>query len=140
MTKREVRIESQTQSQIPSRALRLFSLALADRSPEDVVVLAIVVPELELRNVQREVLAADFVERPHDAALEDAPETFNRVRVDRADNVLALGVVNDAMREFFAERAIAAPCIGADQAYFFGNRAAHEGGEGRGIDVLDERG
>ena len=68
-------------------------LASANRGPKDVVVLAMIVPQLELRNVKRQVLAADFVESAHDPALEDAPEAFDRVRVDRADDVLALSVL-----------------------------------------------
>jgi hypothetical protein len=52
------------------RISALFS-ALADRGPEDVIVLAMIVPELELRNVKRQVLAADLVESEHDAVLED---------------------------------------------------------------------
>src|SRR5262249_54403878 len=41
----------------------LFISASPDRLSEDVVVLAVVVPELELRHVQRQILAADLVER-----------------------------------------------------------------------------
>ena len=47
----------------------------------------IVVPELELRNVERHVFGADFVEAADDARL-NRPEAFNRVRVDCADNEL----------------------------------------------------
>ncbi len=54
---------------------------------ENVRILPVIVAELKLRDVQRYVLAADLVEASHDPALEDRPETFNRVRVDRADHV-----------------------------------------------------
>jgi len=112
-------------------------LAAPDRLAEDVLIVAVVVAKLEFRDVERHIFGADFVECAHNAAFENRPEAFNGVGVDRADNVLALGVVNDTVRELFAERAVAAPCVGAEQAYFFENRAAHESGQCCGIDVLD---
>src|SRR5579862_9480165 len=63
--------------------------------PEDVFVEPIVVLELEFSDVQRQILGADFVERANNPALENAPEAFNRVCVNRADDVLASGVLND---------------------------------------------
>src|SRR5438552_15027611 len=111
--------------------------ASPDRLAEDVRVIAVVVAELEFRDVERHVLGADLVEGADNAALEDAAEAFNRVGVDRADNVLTLGVVNDAMRELFTERPVTAPCVSAKQAHSFRNCAAHESGESRSIDVLD---
>ena len=50
------------------------SLASADRLSEDVVVQAVVIPEGELRDVQRRILGADLVERADHAALQDRPE------------------------------------------------------------------
>jgi hypothetical protein len=38
------------------------------------------------------------VERANDTALEDRPKAFNRLRVDRADNILMFGMVNSRMR------------------------------------------
>jgi len=118
----------------PRSPLHLTAL---DCCSEDVRVPPIVVAELELRDVERHVFGADFVEGADNAALEDRPEAFNRVRVDRTDNVLAFGMINDAMRELFTERPITSPCVSAEQTDFLRNRAAHESGEGRGIDVLD---
>jgi hypothetical protein len=66
----------------------LISAATDSRS-ENVIVKAIIVPELELRNVKMQVFLTDVVECADDAALEDAPEALNRVGVNRADNVLA---------------------------------------------------
>ena len=61
-------------------------LTPADCLPENIRVLAVVVAELKLRDVQRKVLVADLVESADNTALKDAPETFNRIRVHRADN------------------------------------------------------
>jgi hypothetical protein len=55
---------------------------------EDVRILAIIVAELKLRDVQRHIFGAHLVERVDHAALEDRPETFNRVGVNRADHVV----------------------------------------------------
>jgi hypothetical protein len=59
-----------------------------NRRPENIRVVAIVVPELKFRNVERHVFAAHLVERANDAEFEDRPEAFNRVRVNRADDIL----------------------------------------------------
>ena len=74
----------------PPRISASFS-ASANRGSEDVGILAIVVPELELCNVKRQVFGADFMESTYDAALEDAPEALNRIGANRADNVLQHG-------------------------------------------------
>ena len=60
-----------------------YSLTSADRLAEDVGVVAVVVAELELGDVERQIFGADFVECADNAALEDRPEAFNRVGVDR---------------------------------------------------------
>ena len=46
-----------------------FRLASADCRSEDIPVLAIVIPDLELGNIERHVLVADLVEGADDAAL-----------------------------------------------------------------------
>jgi hypothetical protein len=63
--------------------------ASLNRRSENVVVRAIIVPELELRNVKMQVFLAHVVESADDAALEDAPEAFNRVGVNGTHSVLA---------------------------------------------------
>jgi len=55
----------------------VFLLASLNRHSENVVVEAIIVPELELCNVKMQVLPADVVESADNPALEDAPEAFN---------------------------------------------------------------
>ena len=54
-------------------------------------------PELEFGNVQGQVLFANLVERPDDAPLEDAPKTFDGIRVDGPVDVLAVRVADDFM-------------------------------------------
>jgi hypothetical protein len=71
-----------------------MQIALDNRSSKNVCILAIVVAELELGNVERHVLGAHLVERAHHAALEDRPEAFDGLCMNRADNILSLGMIN----------------------------------------------
>ena len=81
-------------------------LATIDRRSEDVRVHAVVVPELELGNIERHVFTADLVEGSDDAALEDRPEAFNRLSMNGTDNVLPFGMVDDAVVIFLPEVSI----------------------------------
>lgn len=65
---------------------------------EDVGVVAIVVAELELRDVQRHVFRAHLVERADDAALEDRPEAFNRVGVKQDLQIAYAKLLNENAR------------------------------------------
>ena len=56
---------------------------------EDIGVSPIVIPKFKLRNIQGQTFTADLVIGPDDAALDERPEAFNRVRVNCANNVLA---------------------------------------------------
>ena len=69
-------------------------LAFSNCRPKDVRVQAVIITELELGDIDRQVLFADLVEGSNHAALDQRPEAFNRVRVDSADDVLAVVVVN----------------------------------------------
>ena len=65
----------------------MICLTPLDRFGEDVVVEPIIVAELEFRDVQRQVLAADLVIRADHAALNQRPEAFDGVGVNDAVNV-----------------------------------------------------
>ena len=56
--------------------MRQPALTYTDRRSEDVRILPIVVAELKLRDVQRHIFGADFVEAADNPALEDRPKTF----------------------------------------------------------------
>ena len=51
-----------------------MSLRTGNRCAENVGVMPIIVAELKLGHVQRQILAADFVVAAHDAALNQRPE------------------------------------------------------------------
>jgi hypothetical protein len=96
------------------------------RRSKHVRVHAIVVPELKLRDVKRHIFGAHLVERADHAALEDRPETLNRVRVNRADNVLLGVVIHLGVRIFRQIIAVTGPSVGRQQANLVGNGFIHK--------------
>jgi hypothetical protein len=60
------------------------SLTSAYCRAENIGIKAVVIAELKLRDVQRHVFGAHFVERADYAVLEDRPEAFNRIVVNSA--------------------------------------------------------
>jgi hypothetical protein len=97
---------------------------------------AVVIAELKLRDVQRQIFGRHFVERADHATLEDAPKALNRVRVDRANNVLAAMVVNFLVRQVAKIVAVARPRIRRQEANLVGNRLVDEIEHGLRIDAL----
>lgn len=74
--------------------LRLLALTLlfcipfsasANSFTKNVGIVPVIIPELKFRNVERKVFAADLVIGANDPALDEAPESFNRVRVDSTE-------------------------------------------------------
>ena len=61
---------------------RGFEPPAPNRFPENVVVQAVVIPELELGHIQRQVLGGDFVIGADNAALEDRHGPVNLVSGD----------------------------------------------------------
>jgi len=51
-------------------------------------------PKLEFPNVQRQIFAAELVATAHNAALQERPETINRLSMDDPVNVLPSGVAD----------------------------------------------
>jgi hypothetical protein len=97
----------------------------------------VVVAELKFRDVERHIFGGHFVERADHAALEDAPKAFNRVRVNRADNVLAAMVVNFLVRQMAKIIAVAGPRVGRQQANLVGNRLINKIEHRLGVDALE---
>jgi hypothetical protein len=62
-----------------------------DSRSENVHVFPVVISELELRNIERHIFAAHFVERADYTALEDRPKAFDGLSVNCANDVLARG-------------------------------------------------
>jgi hypothetical protein len=83
---------------------------------ENIDVLAVVMPELKLCDVKRQIFAADLVIGADNAALQDAPEALNRVGMDRAHNVVTAALANDLVRIGAAQEAITGMFVGREQA------------------------
>ena len=115
----------------------LSSLAALNRRSENIVIEPIVVAELKLRDVQRHVFGADLVEAANDAALEDAPEAFNRIGMDRTDNVPLRAVMGSGVRVAF-QVPIDAAFVGGEQAHLVRNGFVDEGFCGFAGDVRQD--
>jgi hypothetical protein len=132
---------------IESARWRLWRFAEAPASPrasascyscaEDIGVVPIVVAELEFGDVQREILLADLVIAAHNAALDERPEAFNRVRVDRADHVIAERMVNRDMRIGLVETLIRGQRVRHQKTDLVGNGGTDEIGQRIHADVLN---
>jgi hypothetical protein len=107
------------------------------RGTEDVLVVTIVIAPLEFGDIQRQIFAADFVETAHDAALQERPETINRLSMDRAIDVLASAMPHDTMP---FQLAISRMIISRDQANFFRNGFADEAVQSFNVGMVDDAG
>lgn len=112
-------------------------LTPADCRSKDIRILAIVVAELKLGNIERHIFFADLMERADNTAFQDRPKTFNRIRVNCADHVLTLAMADSGVGIFAVKVAIAASVIGAKQADFVRHGFMHETFERGDIDVID---
>jgi len=113
-------------------------LTSTNRCTEDIGIVPIIIAELELGHVKRQVLRADLVISADDAALEDRPETLNRVGVDCTHDVLALGVIDLLMgAEGYVHVGIACGLVSAEQADLVRDHFEQEDPQGLFLDVLD---
>lgn len=114
-----------------------MNLASRNRRSEDVRIHPIVVTELELGDVQRQIFLADFVETADDATLEDRPKPFDGLSVNCADDVLPTRMIDGDVRKLFVEMLVSDPLVGTEQTDFRGNGLANELGERRGLHILN---
>jgi hypothetical protein len=80
--------------------------------PEYVRVVTVVVAELELREIEREISLADVVIRADDSALQPCPERIAIGRVDLAAHVLAFVVIYGFVPKVTVQTAVACILIG----------------------------
>ena len=96
-------------------------------------VLSIVESELKFANVCRQMLARDLVVTANDSALEQAPERFHRVCMDRSNNILALGVLHDSVIEVLTQEPISRVFIGRNERHSLRDSLADKGVKGRRV-------
>jgi hypothetical protein len=111
--------------------------ARPNRRAKNVGILAIVIPKLELINVERKILAAHLMERSHDPALDHGPEAFDGVGVDRAVDVFTGAVVYSPMRIQTIQATVATVFVGADQAHAIRNHFPNESANRVHVGVVD---
>ena len=107
---------------------------------EDVRVIPVVVPELELGDVQRQILCADLVERAHDAAFHEAPEAVNGLGMDCADHILLAAVAHGLVREIRLQSGVASVFVGGEQINLCRDGLADETLQGFGVGAMDHAG
>jgi hypothetical protein len=114
-----------------------YKLASFNRRSENVRILPAIITELKFSSIERHIFAAHFVETADNASLEDRPKALDGLSVNCSDDILAFGVVNDAMRIFAVKTLVATPLIRAKQADFVRDGFADERGESVGSDIRD---
>ena len=119
-------------------ALAFIDLATRDSHSKNIGVVAVVVPELKFGDVERKIFLADFVIAANDATLEDRPEAFNRIGMNRADHVLAFVMINSRVRIFLVEMLVTNPLIGHEQADLVRYGLMNKFCERRGAHVLND--
>lgn len=112
-------------------------LASPNSFHEDVRVQAIIVAELELGNIQREVLLADLVVCANDAAFNQAPEAFDGVGMDRTHDIVSGLMTHGFVRVVFPQAAIGGMFVGVEQGNVSRNNLPHEILESFGAGVFD---
>lgn len=123
-------------SENASASLRDGASATRYGCTEDIGVVPVVVAELKLRNVKRQIFSPNFVECAHDAALDERPKAVDCLSVDRADNVFATTMPNVAMRELF-EPEVGRVFVGREQINLGRYRFTNEALQRCGIGVAD---
>ena len=110
--------------------------ASGDRRTENIRILAMIISERELSDIQRQVFVTHLVERTDDAAFKQRPKTFNRIGVNGTDYILLNFVVCGLARIFF-QAPIDLMLVGRQQADLVGNCLAYESFDIALVDVIE---
>lgn len=105
---------------------------------EDVLVHAVVIAELKFRDIERQILFADLMKRPHHTTLEDRPEAFDGIGMDRSNHILPLRVIDDLVWIVLAELSVSHPLIGYQQTDVICNGFPNKAGQRFGFDVRND--
>ncbi len=106
------------------------------RLAENIGFTAVIMAELKLSQIEREILLADMVEASHNATLEEAPERFEIVGVNLAAHIFALSVSDGLVREILFQEAIAGMLVGGDQIYLFADRLSDKSVKRDGVSIF----
>jgi hypothetical protein len=106
-------------------------------SAEDIGVVAIVLPELKLIQIERQIILADVVIGADNSAFQECPEAFDVVRVNLATDVFTLRMLNGFMADATSEMVVALVLVGGDERDLFVNSATNKAGERACIGITD---
>jgi hypothetical protein len=107
------------------------------RGTKDVIVLAVVVSEYKLVQVQRQILLAYVVIRADDSAFQERPEVLNIIRVDIPANVLLIVVADHAMPIAVVQSAVAVVLISRYQVHLLAYCLLNESVQSIAVGVLN---
>jgi len=96
------------------------------RFTENIFVLAVIVTERELRQIERQIFLADMVICSDDSTLKQRPERFDVVGVNLTAHVLACFVINRQMPIVEADPRVSSRFIGRDQINLVRNNLVYE--------------
>src|ERR1700737_3422533 len=123
-------------TEITSASHGFFGVSAARyRRTKYVRVIAVIVAPFKFSDVQRQVLAADFMEAAHDATFQQRPKAIDRLSMNSAVDILTSAMPNGPV---LFQLAISGIVIGCDQANFFRNRFADEAVQCFGISMFDD--
>jgi hypothetical protein len=109
------------------------------RCPENVGILAIVLAELKLIQIERQIFFADVMVGADNPALQQRPKALNRICVNQAANVLAFTMPDHLVRIALPalQILVAGMLVGRDQFNFLADGFSYEAAHRRHISVLD---
>lgn len=115
--------------------MKTISSARLNRCAKDVGIHALVIPKLELVDVEMQILFANFVECAHDPAFHNGPETLDGIGMHCTDDILALGMIDDFMRILSVQLPVPHPLIRNQQADLMRDSLIHKASQGIGFDI-----
>ena len=104
---------------------------------EDFGVLAVIVSELKLSDVQMQIFFANLMISSNNATFQNRPEALNRIGVNCSNDMLANGVINELVREAMLQPHIAGVSISAEKANAVRDGFPNESFKRLPIGVLD---
>jgi hypothetical protein len=122
---------------LAENALPAASSASCDYFLEDIGIVSVVVTERKFREIEREIFFAHMVEAPHDATLEQAPETINAPRMDQPAHILALTVLHRFVFVVSIKQTITGMLISGDKRNLLVYRLANEAIKRAGVGAFD---
>jgi hypothetical protein len=104
---------------------------------ENIRILPVIVAELKLSKVERQILLADMMIGANDATLKQRPKVFNVVGMDLSAHILALTMANSLVRISWLEPAITGMFVRSYQVNSIADSFANEVIQSSGIGILN---